>query len=136
MIICRSALLRNGLFLISCFIIAICDAQEAQDDETFILATGRRLPYLYAISLAEALKPQNDNTENAIISRNKVSLDRLDGELLGDPANLLVSEDQSIVYVVNHHGSINNAEFRQHGGRGQIAVLNICLLYTSPSPRA
>jgi len=125
LIICRSALLRNGLFLISCFIIAICDAQEAQDDETFILATGRRLPYLYAISLAEALKPQNDNTENAIISRNKVSLDRLDGELLGDPANLLVSEDQSIVYVVNHHGSINNAEFRQHGGRGQIAVLNI-----------
>jgi hypothetical protein len=29
------------------------------------------------------------------------------------------------VYVVNHHGAIDNAAFRQHGGRGQIAVLDI-----------
>jgi len=36
-----------------------------------------------------------------------------------------VSEDGRTVYVVNHHGAIDNAEFRQHGGRGQIAVLDI-----------
>ena len=49
----------------------------------------------------------------------------MDGRLLGDPANLVVSEDSRTVYVVNHHGAIDNAGFRQHGGRGQIAVLDI-----------
>jgi DNA-binding beta-propeller fold protein YncE len=92
---------------------------------TYILATGRRLPYLYAISLADAVNPENTNTANAIVSRSKVALDRLDGRPLGDPANLVVSEDGSTVYVVNHHGSVDNAEFRQHGGRGQIAVLDV-----------
>jgi DNA-binding beta-propeller fold protein YncE len=100
-------------------------AQQIEDQSTYILATGRRLPYLYAISLDDALDPTNDNTPNAIVSRSKVALDRLDGRLLGDPANLIVSEDGGTVYVVNHHGSIDNAEFRQHGGRGQIAVLDM-----------
>ena len=27
--------------------------------------------------------------------------------------------------MVNHHGAVDNAEFRQHGGRGQIAVLDV-----------
>ena len=106
------------------FLAAACVSQEAVDEQTYILATGRRLPYVYAISLDEALNPANDNTPNAIVSRNKVALDRLDGQLLGDPANLAVSEDGGTVYVVNHHGGIDNAEFTQHGGRGQIAVLD------------
>jgi len=100
-------------------------AQERKDHSTYILATGRRLPYLYAISLEDAIDPANNNTSNAIVSRSKVALDRLDGRLLGDPANLIVSEDGGTVYVVNHHGTIDNAEFRQHGGRGQIAVLDV-----------
>lgn len=95
------------------------------EQEVFILATGRRLPYLYSISLEEALRPANNGTNNAILSRNKVALDRLDGQLVGDPANLIVSEDGTTVYVVNHHGAIDNAEFTQHGGRGQIAVLDV-----------
>ncbi|MDE2880753.1 MAG: hypothetical protein OXP70_02775 [Acidobacteriota bacterium] len=92
---------------------------------TYILATGRRLPYLYGISLDGALAPANDNTPNAIVGRAKVARDRLDGQLLGDPANLVVSEDGGTVYVVNHHGAIDNVEFRQHGGRGMIAVLDV-----------
>jgi len=100
-------------------------AQELVDPSAYILATGRRLPYLYAISLDDAIAATNNNTPNAIISRNKVAMDRLDGQLIGDPANLIVSEDGSTVYVVNHHGSIDNAQFRQHGGRGQIAVLDV-----------
>jgi DNA-binding beta-propeller fold protein YncE len=75
--------------------------------------------------LEDAIDPANNNTSNAIVSRSKVALDRLDGQLLGDPANLIVSEDGGTVYVVNHHGSIDNGEFRQHGGRGQIAVLDV-----------
>ena len=99
--------------------------EAAGQENTYILATGRRLPFLYAISLDDALDPANDHTPNAILSRAKVALDRLDGRPLGDPANLIVSEDGGAVYVVNHHGAIDNAEFRQHGGRGTIAVLDV-----------
>jgi DNA-binding beta-propeller fold protein YncE len=111
----------HSAFAMILLLAAPCPAQQS----TYILATGRRLPYLYAISLEDAIDPANNNTSNAIVSRSKVALDRFDGQLLGDPANLVVSEDGGTVYVVNHHGSIDNAEFRQHGGRGQIAVLDV-----------
>ena len=117
----RPSLVQCGILLIASVLAALCSAQEVEDSQTYILATGRRLPYLYSISLADALEPANNNTANAIVSRSKVALERLDGRLLGDPANLTVSEDGGTVYVANHHGSIDNAEFRQHGGRGQIA---------------
>ena len=112
-------------FVLAALLATVCGAHEAAGQNTYILATGRRLPYLYAISLDEAVTPANDNTPNAIVSRAKVALDRLDGQLLGDPANLVVSEDGGAVYVVNHHGAIDNVEFRQHGGRGMIAVLDV-----------
>ena len=104
---------------------AAIDAQEAIGQRRYILATGRRLPYVYVISLDAALDPANNRTSNAIVGRSKVATEALDGRLLGDPANLVVSEDGRTVYVVNHHGAIDNAAFRQHGGRGQIAVLDI-----------
>ena len=100
-------------------------AQEAAGKGRYILVAGRRLPYLYAVSLEAALDPANDRTSKAIIGRSKVAADGLDGGLLGDPANLVVSEDGRSVYVVNHHGAIDNSTFRQHGGRGQIAMLDI-----------
>jgi DNA-binding beta-propeller fold protein YncE len=101
------------------------DTQEAVGTRRYILAAGRRLPYVYAISLNAALDPANDRTARAIVGRSKVAAEALDGRLLGDPANLVVSEDSRTLYVVNHHGAIDNAVFRQHGGRGQIAVLDI-----------
>jgi DNA-binding beta-propeller fold protein YncE len=104
---------------------AASDGQPTAAKGRYILAAGRRLPYVYAVSLDNALNPANDGTSKAILSRNKVAAEALDGRLLGDPANLVVSEDARTLYVVNHHGAIDNAEFRQHGGRGQIAVLNI-----------
>jgi DNA-binding beta-propeller fold protein YncE len=93
--------------------------------DTFILATGRRDPRIYAIDLKQALAPANNNTANAIVSRARVALDGLDGRRLGDPANIVVSEDQKTAYVVNHHGAIDNDAFVQHGGRGNIAVLDV-----------
>jgi DNA-binding beta-propeller fold protein YncE len=104
---------------------AAIDAQEAVGQRRYILAAGRRLPYVYVISLDAALNPANNRTSNAIVGRNKVATEALDGRLLGDPANLVVSEDSRTLYVVNHHGAIDNAGFRQHGGRGQIAVLDV-----------
>ena len=100
-------------------------AQTALADDTFILATGRRDPRIYAIDLKKALRPENNNTPNAIVSRSKTALDRLDGRPLGDPANIVVSEDGRTAYVVNHHGATDNAEFLQHGGRGNIAVMDV-----------
>lgn len=109
---------------------AAIDAQQAVGKSRYIIATGRRLPYLYVVSLDAALDPANDRTAKAIVSRHKVATEAMDGRLLGDPANLAVSEDGRTLYVVNHHGAIDNAQFRQHGGRGQIAVLDIDDLLT------
>jgi DNA-binding beta-propeller fold protein YncE len=80
---------------------------------------------LYVVSLDAALDPANDRTSKAIVGRSKVAIEATDGRLLGDPANLAVSEDGRTVYVVNHHGAIDNETFRQHGGRGQIAILDV-----------
>jgi YVTN family beta-propeller protein len=113
----RNLMVASGLLL--------CLTQDLQADNTFILATGRRDPRIYAIDLERALKPENNNTPNAIVSRSKVALDRLDGRPLGDPANIIVSEDRKTAYVVNHHGAVDNAEFLQHGGRGNIAIMSI-----------
>src|SRR5262245_6193033 len=105
--------------------LTLAAAQEALADNTYILATGRRDPRMYAIDLQKALRPENNNTPNAIVSRSKTAPDRLDGKPLGDPANIVISEDGKTAYVVNHHGAINNDEFLQHGGRGSIAVMDI-----------
>ena len=120
-----TSLLPRMTLVIAVLLATVCGTHEAVSQGTYILVTGRRLPYLYAISLDGAVAPANNNTPNAIVSRAKVALDRLDGQLLGDPANLIVSEDGGTVYVVNHHGAIDNVEFRQHGGRGKIAVLDV-----------
>ena len=99
---------------------------------SYILATGRRDPRIYAIDFDAALRPQNNNTPHAIVSRSKVLPDRLDGTPLGDPANIVLSEDKRTAYVINHHGAVNNAEFLQHGGRGSISVMDV---RTMISPR-
>lgn len=114
-----------GLLLLSALTCLPVAAQEPGTEQTYILATGRRLPLLYSVSLSEALDPANHNTSNAIIARNQVALPHLDGRLLGDPANLVISEEGDTAYVINHHGSIDNGEFRQHGGRGQVAVIDV-----------
>jgi DNA-binding beta-propeller fold protein YncE len=84
-----------------------------------------RDPRIYAINLASALQAQNNNTGNAIVARTLVNPARYDGKLLGDPANIVVSEDQKSAYVMNHHGAVVNAEFLQHGGRGNISVMDV-----------
>jgi DNA-binding beta-propeller fold protein YncE len=99
--------------------------EPAQAGDTFILATGRRDPRIYAIDFKAALRPPNDRTPNAIVSRSKVQADRLDGTPVGDPANIVLSDDRRTAYVINHHGAVNNAEFLQHGGRGSVSVMDV-----------
>ena len=114
--------LRNLMIVSSLLLYTTAQTVFADD---FILATGRRDPRMYAIDLKEALKPGNNNTPNAIVSRSRVHPDRLDGTPVGDPANIVLSEDHRTAYVINHHGAVNNAEFLQHGGRGSVSVMDV-----------
>ena len=50
---------------------------------------------------------------------------RLDGTALGDPANIVLSDDRRTAFVMNHHGGVANAEFLQHGGRASVAVMDV-----------
>lgn len=93
--------------------------------DPFVLATGRRDPRIYAIDLQAALSPRNDGTSSAIVSRSHTSPRHLDGRLLGDPANIVLSDDQRTAFVMNHHGAVDNAEFLQHGGRASVAVMDV-----------
>src|SRR5438132_1535817 len=111
--------------LIAFPLLLLAAADIALASDLFILATGRRDPRIYAIDFNAALKRQNNNTSNAIVSRSKVHPDRLDGTSVGDPANIVLSEDRRTAYVINHHGPVNNAEFLQHGGRGSVSVMDV-----------
>jgi DNA-binding beta-propeller fold protein YncE len=100
-------------------------SDAALADGAVALVTGRRDPRIYAIDLDAALKPANNNTANAILARSWVGPRRLDGVLLGDPANIVLSADHKTAYVMNHHGAIANAEFLQHGARANIAIMDV-----------
>ena len=115
-------LVRAGILA---FLVSLIAADAAWAAEKYILATGRRDPRIYAIDFKAALNPRNNNTPNAIVSRSKVLPDRLDGTPIGDPANIVLSEDKKTAYVINHHGAVNNAEFLQHGGRGSVSVMDV-----------
>ncbi|HKF69211.1 MAG TPA: hypothetical protein VKB36_21850, partial [Vicinamibacterales bacterium] len=103
----------------------VAAAEPAPAGDSFILATGRRDPRIYAIDFKAALRTPNDRTPNAIVSRSKVQADRLDGTPVGDPANIVLTDDRRTAYVINHHGAVNNAEFLQHGGRGSVSVMDV-----------
>src|SRR2546422_3404918 len=111
-------------------LLTLAAADAALADDTFILATGRRDPRIYAIDFNAALKRHNNNTPNAIVSRSKVHPDRLDGTPIGDPANIVLSDDRRTAYVINHHGAVNNAEFLQHGARGGVSVMDVANMLT------
>ncbi len=101
----RASLLNLCLFAVT------ADAALAAGPYAFV--TGRRDPRIYAIDLGAALKAANNNTDKAIISRNLVGPRRLDGMLLGPtPANIVLSADGKTAFVMNHHGQVSNAEFR------------------------
>jgi hypothetical protein len=100
-------------------------AEVAFAQNPFLLVTGRRDPRIYAIDLNAALKPENNNTPNAIVSRSLVGPRALNGRLLGDPANIVLSEDQKTAYVMNHHGAVDNLEFYQHGERANVAIMDV-----------
>ncbi|HEY6907933.1 MAG TPA: YncE family protein [Myxococcales bacterium] len=107
------------------FVLALLCASGSALARPWVLVTGRRDPRIYAIDLRAALSPANDGTPNAIVSRSLTSPRHLDGRLLGDPANIVLSPDQRTAFVMNHHGAVDNAAFLQHGGRASVAVMDV-----------
>src|SRR5262249_60235866 len=95
-------------------LLSVLAADVALARETFILATGRRDPRIYAIDFNAALKSQNNNTPNAIVSRSKVHPHRLDGTPAGDPANIVLSKDDRTTDVANHPVAETTAKSSQH----------------------
>src|SRR5437773_11676214 len=91
----ESVMKRNRIVSLIAFpLLLLAAADIALANDVFILATGRRDPRIYAIDFNAALKQHNNNTPNAIVSRSKVHPDRLDGTAVGDPANIVLSEDR------------------------------------------
>jgi DNA-binding beta-propeller fold protein YncE len=118
-----NAMRLHASLLSLCLLATTADTVLAAGPYAFV--TGRRDPRIYAIDLGAALKPANNNTDKAIISRSLVGPRRLDGVLLGDPANIVLSTDGKTAYVMNHHGAVSNAEFLQHGGRASISIMDV-----------
>jgi DNA-binding beta-propeller fold protein YncE len=118
-------MLQRRAVLLALSLLVLFAAGGALAKGPFVLATGRRDPRIYAIDLRAALEPRNDNTPNAIVSRSLTSPARLDGTLLGDPANIALSDDQRTAFVMNHHGAVANAEFLQHGGRASVSAMDV-----------
>src|ERR1043165_7511912 len=87
-----------------------CGHDRGKRCKPYILATGRRDPRMLRSISSVRLRPATRNTPNAIVSRSKPALDRLDSRPLGDSANLAISEDGRNAYVVNHPGATDNAE--------------------------
>ena len=115
---------RMRMQVVAAALLLLC-ADVALAAKTYVLVTGRRDPRIYAIDLDAAVKPENNNSANAIVSRSWVNPARADGKLLGDPATIVTSEDQKTAFVMNHHGAVVNAEFLQHGGRGNVSVMDV-----------
>jgi DNA-binding beta-propeller fold protein YncE len=105
--------------------LTLCTSTAVIADSDYVLVTGRRDPRIFAIDMNAALRSENNGTDKAIVSRSLVNPRRLDGKLLGDPANIKLSADQKTAFVMNHHGAVVNAEFLQHGGRGSISVMSV-----------
>ena len=100
-------------------------AADVASAKSFALVSGRRDPRIYTIDLEAALRPANQNTANAIISRALVSPQRLDGacrrssQYRSEPRPphrlrdaLLWSDSECGVFL-------------QHGGRANISIMNV-----------
>ena len=94
----------------------------------YILAAGRRLPYIYAVSL-DAASGSGVLTalQGVIVGRGKLAMQAWTGVLLGDPANPVVSEDSRTLNAANDHVLVDNAVF----ARARWRVEHIVVLDTS-----
>jgi DNA-binding beta-propeller fold protein YncE len=106
-------------------------AGTALADGPYVLVAGRRDPRVVIIDLAEALKPANNGTANAVLSRVRVTPDVIvEGQPVpasGLPSNVVVAPDGRTAFAVNHAGNATPAATNafQHGHLGTVAVIDL-----------
>lgn len=109
-------------------------AEAAWSAGPFALIAGRRDPRVIVVDLDAALKPVNNGTPNAVISRVRVTPDIdtdndnvPDAPASGLPSNIVIPENGRSAFVVNHAGNATPAAVNvfQHGHLGTVAVLDL-----------
>lgn len=120
--------------LLAGFACAVIVAEAAVADGPFALVAGRRDPAVIVVDLGKALRPGNDGTANAIVSRARVTPDvDTDGDGVPDtpaaglPSNVVISPDGRHAFAVNHAGNATPAQVAafQHGWPGTLTVLDL-----------
>ncbi|MET0605589.1 MAG: YncE family protein [Beijerinckiaceae bacterium] len=98
------------------------------------IVSGRWDNNVAVIDIEAALRPENDGTSNAIISRPRVTPDvdvdgdgKPDAPASGQPVSLVVDPSARFAYVVNHSGAStpSAAGAYQHGHPGLVTVLDV-----------
>jgi hypothetical protein len=100
-------------------------AHEALADNTYILATGRRDPRMYAIDLKAALSRRTRTRRTRSSAARRPALDRLDGRRSAIPATSSSAKDRKTAYVVNHHGRDRQRRVPAARRARNIAVMDI-----------
>src|SRR6266481_2822454 len=94
-------------------------ADVALADESFILATGRRDPRIYTIDFNAALKPRNNNTPNAIVSRSE---------------NWLTEDGSNRISIIDRKTGGRRAQIEMALGHPGHACPDFPVPFVSPTP--
>jgi DNA-binding beta-propeller fold protein YncE len=100
----------------------------------YLFVSGRWDNVISVVDIEAALRPENNNTPAAIVSRPRVTPDIdahgtgvADTPASGQPVSLVIAADRRLAYVVNHSGRVSpkQAAAFQHGHPGTITVVNV-----------
>lgn len=99
-----------------------------------LIVSGRWDNNVAVVDVEAALRPENDGTDRAVVSRPRVTPDvdtdgdgKPDAPASGQPVSVCVAPDRRSVYIGNHSGaaSPSAAGAYQHGHPGLITVLDV-----------
>jgi DNA-binding beta-propeller fold protein YncE len=99
-----------------------------------LIVSGRWDDNVAIVDVDKALLPENDQTDNAVISRPRVTPDVdtdgdgvPDAKASGQPVSIVVDREGRFAYIVNHSGAATpkGAAGYQHGHPGLITVVNL-----------
>jgi DNA-binding beta-propeller fold protein YncE len=99
-----------------------------------LIVSGRWDDNVAIVDVAKALRPENDGTSNAVLSRPRVTPDvdsdgdgKPDAKASGQPVSIVADAQSRFAYVVNHSGAATpaGAAGYQHGHPGLITVVDL-----------
>jgi DNA-binding beta-propeller fold protein YncE len=99
-----------------------------------LIVSGRWDDNVAIVDVAAALRPENDGTPNAVMSRPRATPDvdtdgdgKPDAKASGQPVSIAVDAQSRFAYVVNHSGAATpaGAAGYQHGHPGLVGVVDL-----------